>query len=227
MCFEDLMKDEAAARTDAFLEKLLLPADPVATANDARSRAAGLMPIAISPLQGAFLTILAAAIGATRILEIGTLGGFSAIALARGLASGGKVLSLERDGKAVETARLNVAAAGLVDLVEIIEGPATGSLRAMIARGEAPFDLIFIDADKESYPRYLELVLELSRVRTLIIADNVVREGEVANPASEDPRVRGVRSYLEKAKAHPRLTTTVLQTLGAKGHDGFAFSLVR
>jgi predicted O-methyltransferase YrrM len=211
---------------DRFFENLLLPPDAFLDQVLARTQAAGLPPIAVSPLQGAFLRILAAGVKARRILEIGALGGYSTVWLARALPPEGLIVTLDINPVSVAVTAENAAAAGLGGCVRVIEGPAAASLEAMIARVEPAFDLIFIDADKAGYPRYLDLCLKLVRPGSLIVADNVVREGAVADPATNDAAALGVRRYLELARANARLTTTVLQTVGAKGHDGFALSLV-
>lgn len=217
----------SANDADHFLETLLLAPDPLLDQIGLRAEKAGLPSISVSPLQGAFLNILAAAIGARRILEIGALGGYSTVWLARALHHDGRLVTLDIDPKSVAAVRESAIDAGLDDRIRIIQGPAADSLEAMIARVEPAFDLIFIDADKTGYARYLESCLLLSRPGTLIIADNVVRDGEVANARSTDANVNGVRAYLERAAREPRLSTSVIQTVGAKGHDGFAISLVK
>lgn len=212
---------------DRFLETVLLPSDPALDRIGARTAAAGLPAIAISPLQGAFLHILAAAINARRILEIGALGGYSTVWLGRALPPEGVLVTLDIDPISVAVTGESAAEAGLGARVRGVEGPAERTLEAMIGRVEPAFDLIFIDADKAGYPRYLDLCLKLVRPGSLIVADNVVRDGAVADPATGDAAALGVRRYLEQARKSERLTTTVLQTVGAKGHDGFAVSLVR
>lgn len=212
---------------DAYLEGLLSPNDRVLEAIGRRTAAAGLPPIAVSPMQGAFLNILAAAINARRILEIGALGGYSTVWLARALPPEGVLVALDIDPTSVATVRESAADAGVGALVRIIEGAASASLDAMIESVEAAFDFIFIDADKPGYPRYLEQSIALSRPGTIIVADNVVRGGGVADRTSANEAAIGARRYLELAAKSPRLSTTVLQTVGAKGHDGFAISLVR
>lgn len=220
------MPDLSPESVDRFLENLLIGEDQEMENVLKRSDEAGLRPIAVSPMLGATLSILAAAIGARRILEIGALGGYSTIWLARALPEGGRVTTLEIDPKSVATVRANAAAAGVGDKVCVIEGAAAQTLDRMIAEKERPFDFVFIDADKESYPLYLDRALKLARKGALIVADNVVREGEVANLKSKDSYVLGARAYLEAARNHPRLKTSVLQTVGAKGHDGIAISFV-
>lgn len=209
---------------DRFLEAHFTIGDEIMAAIADRSRAAGLADIAVSPLQGKFLMILAAACGARRILEIGALGGYSTVWLARAAGADGKVVSLEIDPRAASVARDNARRAGVDAVVEIVEGPASQSL-AGLSGGES-FDFAFIDADKEGYPDYLDLVVPLMRRGGLVVADNVVRDGAVADESSADPRVVGVQDYLRRAADHPRLETTVLQTVGMKGHDGFAVSRV-
>ncbi len=216
-----------SADTDRYLEGLLGVADPVFDLILQRTADSGLPNIAISPLQGAFLNILASAIGARRILEIGSLGGYSTVWLARALPPEGILVALEIDPKSVAPVRENAADAGLGSLVRVIEGPASARLEHMIDSVEPAFDLIFIDADKQGYPRYLELCLQLVRPGSLIIADNVVRAGLVADATTTDQMALGVRTYLQHARAERRLASTVIQTVGVKGHDGFAISLVK
>lgn len=198
---------------DAYVGGLLVPFDRTFNAGD-------LPAIAVSPTQGQLLYLLATAVKAQRILEIGTLGGYSTICLAR---SGARVVTLEVSAEHAAVARANIARAGYGDRVEVRVGPALETLPHL----QGPFDLIFIDADKETYPQYLTASLALSRSGAVIIADNVVRDGEVANPEASDPRVQAVRRYLEQLAAEPRVQSTVLQTVGSKGYDGFAISVVR
>jgi predicted O-methyltransferase YrrM len=211
---------------DAYFETTLLPPDAILTQTLAKSDVAGLPTHAVSPLQGQFLHILIKALGAKRVLEIGTLGGYSTICMARALPHDGALLSLEFDPICVKVARENIASAGLEPIVKIVEGAAIESLAALVKGDTAPFDIIFIDADKPNNPAYLQYALELSRVGTLIIGDNVVRDGAVADSASEDPKVQGVRTFLEATGQNRRLIATALQTVGSKGHDGFSLALV-
>jgi predicted O-methyltransferase YrrM len=211
---------------DDYLVALLSPSDEALAQALVDSDAAGLPPIAVAPNQGKMLELLAIATGARRILEIGTLGGYSTISLARALPVGGALTTLELEDKHARVARANIERAGLGDVVTIRVGPAAESLRSLVSEEEEVFDFIFIDADKEGYPEYLELSLALAHPGTLIIADNVVRDGEVANPESSDERVRGVRLFLELAAADPRVSATAIQTVGSKGYDGFALLLV-
>jgi predicted O-methyltransferase YrrM len=211
---------------DDYLVALLSPSDEALAQALVDSDAAGLPPIAVAPNQGKMLELLAIATGARRILEIGTLGGYSTISLARALPVGGALTTLELEDKHARVARANIERAGLGDVVTIRVGPAAESLRSLVSEEEEVFDFIFIDADKEGYPEYLELSLALAHPGTLIIADNVVRDGEVVNPESTDERVRGVRLFLELAAADPRVSATAIQTVGSKGYDGFALLLV-
>jgi predicted O-methyltransferase YrrM len=220
------MEQELWTAVDSYLADLLLPPDDVLTKALAASAAGGLPNISVAPNQGKLLTLLARMQGAGRILEIGTLGGYSTIWLARGLATGGQLISLEAEPKHAAVARSNIANAGLADRVEIKLGPAAETLARMVEDRCAPFDLIFIDADKESYAEYLEWALRLSRPGTVIIADNVIRRGAITDPGSEDPRVQGVRRFYERLAAEPRLTATAIQTVGSKGYDGLAIALV-
>ncbi|MHB1906421.1 MAG: O-methyltransferase [Acidimicrobiales bacterium] len=207
---------------DHYLEGTLLQDDPVLAAALAASDMAGLPSIAVSPLQGRLLELLARSMRARRILEVGTLGGYSAICLARGLVEGGGLVTAELEPHHAEVARANVERAGLADRVEVRVGPAAETLSALAREGRDPFDLVFIDADKTGYSQYFELALDLVRVGTLIVADNVVRDGEVADAASTNEAVRGVRRFLERVAREPRVEATAIQTVGVKGYDGFA-----
>jgi len=209
-----------------FLDHLFAP-DPALDAALHANAAAGLPSIDVSPTQGKFLHLLARIKGATRILEIGTLGGYSTIWLARALPPTGKLITLEFSPKHAAVATANIAHAGLADRVEVRVGPALGSLAQLHAEAPEPFDLIFIDADKDNYPGYLKWAIQLSRPGTLIIADNVVRDGDILNPSHPDPRVHGVRRLIAMIQADPRLDATALQTVGSKGYDGFAIALVK
>jgi len=220
------MAQEQWTAVDRYITDLLVRPDaPLEDALQA-SVAAGLPPINVSPNQGKLLMLLARLQGARKILEIGTLGGYSTIWLARALPEGGRLITLEAEPHNAEVARANIARAGLADLVEIRVGRAQETLPQLAAQGGGPFDLIFIDADKQSYPEYLGWALKLARPGSLIIADNVVRKGAVIDPANADPNVQGVRRFNELLAAEPRLSATAIQTVGSKGYDGFALALV-
>ena len=212
---------------DRYITDTLIPADPVLDAALAASNDAGLPAIAVAPNQGRFLMILAQAIGARSILEMGSLGGYSTIWLARALPADGKLITLEADAKHAEVARANIARAGFADKVELRLGKALDTLPAIAAEGLGPFDLIFIDADKGNYPGYLEWALRLSRPGTLIIGDNVVRDGKVIDAADTDPSVQGVRRMNEIIAGEQRLAATAIQTVGSKGYDGFMIAIVK
>jgi predicted O-methyltransferase YrrM len=220
------MNEELWSDVDSYLVSLLSPSDDALDKTLSDSDAAGLPQINVAPNQGKLLELLAKSHGARRILEIGTLGGYSTIWLARSLPESGKLISLELESKHADVARSNIDRAGLGSLVEIRVGPAASSLRDLIGEKVAPFDFIFIDADKEGYPEYFALSLELSRVGTVIIADNVVRAGEIVNPRSEDERVLAVRTFLEIVASEDRVEGTAVQTVGSKGYDGFAMLIV-
>lgn len=211
---------------DRYLTDLLVPADPVLEAALAASAEAELPPHHVSPTEGKLLSLLARIHGARTILEIGTLGGYSTIWLARGLPPDGHLTSLEIDARHAEVARANIARAGLADMVEVRVGPAVETLPQLAAEGREPFDLIFIDADKQSNVEYFTWALRLSRRGSVIVADNVVRNGAVVDADSDDPSVQGVRRFLELVAREPRVSWTALQTVGGKGYDGFAIALV-
>jgi predicted O-methyltransferase YrrM len=211
---------------DRYLTDLLVPPDPALDAALRASAAAGLPAGQVSPLQGRLLLLLARLQGARSILEIGTLGGYSTIWLARALPPGGRLVTLEADPGRAEVARANIARAGLDGVVELRLGRAQETLPQLAAEGRGPFDVVFIDADKESNPEYLAWALRLSRRGSLLIADNVVRGGAVAGAASGDPAVDGARRFHELLAAEPRVTATAIQTVGSKGYDGFALALV-
>jgi predicted O-methyltransferase YrrM len=189
--------------------------------------AAKLPPIGVTPSQGKLLLLLGQMIGARRILEVGTLGGYSTIWLARGLPEGGKLISLEYEAKHAEVARKNIARAGLADVVEVRIGDARNTLPQLLEEELGPFDLIFLDADKEGYPTYFEWSLKVSRKGTVIIADNVVREGGVIDAASKDASIQGIQRFNEMVAAERRVSATAIQTVGNKGYDGFAMALVK
>ena len=220
------MTQEQWTAVDAYIAALFAPPDAALDEAQADSAVAGLPSIAVSPAQGKLLTILARAVGARRVLEIGTLGGYSTIWLARALPPDGQLVTLELDARHADLARANVARAGLAERVTVRVGPAAGSLRRLAEEGAEPFDFVFIDADKAGYVAYLEGALRLSRPGTLLVADNVVRQGRVLDAASDHANVQGVRLFNERLAADPRLTAVVVQTVGAKGYDGLAIALV-
>ena len=211
---------------DAYITDRLVPSDPVLNAALAANQAAGLPSIDVAPNQGKLLHLLARLQGARKILEIGTLGGYSTIWLARALPAGGRLVTLEADPKHAEVAQSNIARADLSGTVEIRLGKAAESLARLHEEDAGPFDLIFIDADKPNIPAYLEWALKLTRRGSLIICDNVVRDGAVVDADSSDPAVRGVREFFDMLAVEPRLSATAVQTLGSKGYDGFAMALV-
>ena len=211
---------------DRYITDLLVrPDDSLHSALKA-SAAAGLPAINVSPPQGKFLMLLAQILGARNILELGTLAGYSTIWLARALPTGGRIITLESEPKHAEVARANIARAGFAEIVELRVGPALETLSQLAAERRAPFDLIFIDADKATYPEYFKWALKLSRRGTLIVADNVVRKGAVLDPKSDDPSVRGVRRFNDLVAAESRVSATAIQTVGSKGYDGFTLARV-
>ena len=212
------------AAVDRYFEDRLIGEDEALKAARAASDSAGLPPINVAPNTGKFLMLVAAMVGARRILEIGTLGGYSTIWMARALPQDGRLITLEIDPRNAKVAAANIAAAGLSALVDIRLGPALDTLPMLT--DEAPFDLIFIDADKANNTAYLEHALALSRPGSAIVVDNVVRYGGVLDATSRDASVRGSRQVTDAIGAEPRLTATALQTVGAKGHDGFILALV-
>ena len=207
---------------DRYISETLVQPDAALAAALEASDAAGLPAISVSPAHGKLLWLLARTIGAKRILEIGTLGGYSAIWLARGLAPGGRLVTLEALEKHAAVARKNLARAALADVVEVRVGPALDTL----PRLEGPFDLTFIDADKQNNAEYFRWALKLSRPGSLIVVDNVVRDGAVIDARSRDAAVQGVRRLYDLIAAEPRVAATAIQTVGVKGYDGFAIALV-
>jgi predicted O-methyltransferase YrrM len=216
---------------DQYIGEQLLPADPVLQAALQSSNDAGLPRIAVTPTQGKLLEMLVRLQRARTILELGTLGGYSTIWLARGLPGDGRLITIEAEPSYAEVARANIARADLTDRVEQIVGPGLEVLPRLQSAGAGPFDLIFIDADKKNNPGYLQWSLKLSRPGTLIIADNVVRDGAILDPDAYDPAlgdrgVQGVRRFFELLAAEPHVSATAIQTVGAKGYDGFALAVV-
>lgn len=213
-------------RVDEHVSDLFGLLDSGLAATLERCEAEGLPSIQVSAPQGHLLRLLVRATGAKRVLEVGTLGGFSTILLARGVGEDGTVTSLELDADHASVARRNLADAGVEQRVEIIEGDAHVSLARMVGKGEDPFDLIFLDAEKTGYPDYLEAALALSRPGTVIIADNVVRRGAILEESPEDANTAGIQAFNAQVAASAGLSGTILQTVGSKGHDGFLFAVV-
>jgi predicted O-methyltransferase YrrM len=220
------MNQDQWTAVDRYLTELLVPPDPALDEALEDSAASGLPLINVSPCLGKLLFLLAKLAGARRILEIGTLGGYSAIWLARALPPGGRLVTLELDARYAAVARRNFARAGLSDVIDLRLGPALDTLPQLASAGVSPFDLVFIDADKRSYSEYLSWAIRLARSGTLIVADNVVRQGAIIDASSDDAGVIGVRRFNAAVAADPRLTATAIQTVGVKGYDGFAVVLV-
>lgn len=220
------MQRDLWTAVDRYFEEKLIPRDEALGAALANNVDAKLPAIDVAANQGKLLGLLAQLQGARTILEIGTLGGYSTIWLARALPEGGRLVSLELSPEHARVAQENIVRAGLEAVVEIRVGKAVDSLAQLAAEGHPPFDFIFIDADKPSYTDYLHGSLKLSRPGTVIVADNVVRWGEVANPESQDSSVQGVRRFTEALAAEPRLSATAIQTVGSKGYDGFVLARV-
>lgn len=214
------------AEVDDYLAATVVGEDETLHAVRAAGRAAGLPPIEVAPNLGRLLALLCSMTGARRVLELGTLAGYSAVWFARAVGPEGHVTSLELDPAHAAVARENLARAGVGHRVDVVVGPAAQSLRALLDAGTEPFDLVFVDADKPSNPRYLEAAVALSHRGTVIVVDNVVRGGAVADPSDTTPAVVGSREVLALLGAHPRLDATALQTVGVKGWDGFALAVV-
>jgi predicted O-methyltransferase YrrM len=220
------MSESLWTAVDNYINDLFVGPDEALAAALADSGAAGLPEISVSPAQGKLLEILVRAAGARRILEVGTLGGYSGLWMARALPPDGRLVTLEMDEAHAAVARRNFDRAGVGPRVEIRVGPALETLPQLAAEGAGPFDLVFIDAEKTEYPDYLEWSIRLARPGSLIVADNVVREGGVIQADSEDPRVQGTRRFLAAAAADPRIAGTAIQTVGTKGYDGLALLAV-
>jgi predicted O-methyltransferase YrrM len=214
-------------RVDDYLSDNLLADDAALKAALKSSSAAGLPAIAVTPTQGRFLQLLTEMVGARSVLEIGTLGGYSTICFARALPPDGHIITLEVDATHADVARRNFARAGLQRMIELRLGNALDTLPLLVAEQSGPFDVIFIDADKQNIPAYYDWAMKLSRPGSVIIVDNVVRDGEVANASSKDASVQGVRRFIRQMGRDKRVTSTALQTVGAKGYDGFAIARVR
>ncbi len=220
------MSEARWTEVDDYFETVLSLTDPALDAAREANHTAGLPAIDVSPSQGKFLQLLARMIGAKRILEIGTLGAYSSIWLGRALPPDGRLISLELSPKHADVARRNLARAGLESVAEVRLGAALESLAALEREGAAPFDFIFIDADKPNNANYLKAAVRLARKGAVIVCDNVVRGGELANASSRDSNVRGARSLFETIAEEPKLSAVGMQTVGAKGWDGFAIALV-
>ncbi|UIO40164.1 O-methyltransferase [Brevibacillus brevis] len=220
------MNREQWTAVDHYFTDKLLEADSVLDTVLQENAAAGLPAIDVAPNQGKFLHLLARIQGAHSILEIGTLGGYSTIWLARALPADGRLITLEYDPKHAEVAQANITRAGLDQIVEVKVGLALDSLIQLHKENQGPFDLIFIDADKKGNPDYFQWALKLSRKGTVIITDNVVRSGQVVDETSTDPNIVGVRQFTDLVAEEPRVSGTVVQTVGSKGYDGFAIMLV-
>ncbi len=220
------MTQDQWTAVDNYFTDLLIPTDSILEAALQAATAAGLPPIQVAPNQGKFLALLAQTIKASSILGIGTLGASSTIWLARALAPGGTLITLEADPKHAQVARANLALAGLAQTVQVRLGQALDTLPQLAAEGHTAFDLVFIDADKVNNTAYFEWALKLTHPGSLIIVDNVVRNGAVVDAASTDPNVQGVRTFAAHLATEARVATTALQTVGSKGYDGFAIALV-
>ena len=220
------MSRDTWTAVDRYIADHLIGEDPVLDAVLRANAEGGLPAIDVSPAQGKLLYLLARIHGARRILEVGTLGGYSTIWLARALPSGGRIVTLELSDRHAAVARGNLERAGFADLVDLRVGPALETLDGLVAAGAEPFDLVFIDADKARTPDYVARAIDLSRPGTVVIADNVVRDGRLADAETDDPGVRGNRRLHEELARDARLTATTIQTVGAKGYDGFTIGIV-
>jgi predicted O-methyltransferase YrrM len=221
------MSQQLWTDVDRYLTETLVPADPILEATMRANQAAKLPSIDVAPNQGKLLYLLARMQNARRILEIGTLGGYSTIWMARALPPDGRLISLEFDARHAKVAAANIKNAEMEAVVEIRVGPALESLPRLEAEGAGPFNLIFIDADKSNNPGYLDWAVRLSRSGTVILVDNVIRDGAVIDPEDTDPDVRGTRLMFERMGADSRLEATAWQTVGSKGYDGFAMARVK
>jgi predicted O-methyltransferase YrrM len=211
---------------DQYINEMLIPSDPALEGALRTTAEAGLPQIQVSPAQGKLLHILVRSLAARRILEIGTLGGYSTIWMARALSPGGHVLTLEAEAKHAEVARSNFASAGLTDRIEVRLGSALDTLPRLAAEGRGPFDFIFIDANKSTITEYFDWALRLSRPGSVILVDNVIRDGEVIDADSDDPDVQGVRRFNVRLAQESHVSATEIQTVGSKGYDGFAMAVV-
>lgn len=220
------MSESGWRAVDAFLSGRLCPDDDVLLAARERARTAGLPDIEVSVAQAELLALMCQMSGAKRVLEFGTLFGYSAITMARGIGDGADITTFEIDEVHAKVARENFEAAGLAEQITLVDGDAAENAQALIDAGAEPFDFVFIDADKPSNPRYIEASLELSKVGTVIVVDNIVRKGAIIDPDPADERAVGARAAVDLIAEHPRLTATAIQTVGAKSWDGFLLARV-
>ena len=221
-----ILTEESWATVDRYLADTIVKPDAALAAALKKSDAGGLPSINVSASQGKFLQMLARLVNARNILEVGTLGGYSTIWLARALKPGGRLITLEADAGHAELARANIAHAGLEGIVDVRVGPALETLPKIAAESAAPFDLVFIDADKPNTPQYFTWALKLSRAGSIIVVDNVIRNGEVANPSTTDPNVQGMQRFFTMVAAEQRVDATAIQTVSSKGYDGFSIVIV-
>jgi|SRR6185312_3763825 len=220
------MDQDTWTAVDDYLAEQLIPTDSALEAAQAATAAADMPAISVSPTQGKLLELLTRILRARSILEIGTLGGYSTIWMARGLSAGGRIVTLEKEPKHADVARANIARAGFADVVDLRVGSALDTLPKLAAEKPAPFDLVFIDADKQNIPAYFDWAVKLAHPGSIIIVDNVVRDGDVINADTDDTGTQGVRRYFDKLATSQLVTTTAIQTVGVKGYDGFAISRV-
>lgn len=223
---QENVNQERWTAVDRYISEKVVGPDAALEAALAANAAGGLPSIDVAPNQGKLLHLFVKMTEAKRVLEIGTLGGYSTIWMARALPEGGRLVTLELNPKHAEVARANLQRAGVANKVEVRVGAALDSLAALVAEGAAPFDLIFIDADKQTIPDYVTRAMQLARPGTVIITDNVIRDGAVIDPESTDTAVQGVQKMFDRLAAEPRLTATAIQTVGSKGYDGFAIAIV-
>jgi predicted O-methyltransferase YrrM len=223
---QDTVDQHLWTAVDRYIGEAIVPGDPALDAALAASEKAGLPAINVAPNQGKFLALLATIGGARRILEVGTLGGYSTIWLARTLPTAGRLITLEADAKHAEVARANIARAGLAERVEVRLGRALDLLPVLAAEHQEPFDFVFIDADKANIPEYFEWAVKLSRPGSVIVVDNVVRRGKIIDPNTGDDSVNGVRRFNEKLARMTQVSATTIQTVGSKGYDGFTLAIV-
>ena len=222
-----MSENQIWSAVDTYFADLLAPTDSLLDGALAANHAAGLPAIDVTRNQGKFLQLLVQITQAKRVLEVGLLGGYSTMWMARGLPAGGGIISLERSQKHADVARANLTSAGLIDRVEIRVGPALETMPQLLQEGAGPFDLIFLDADKPNNANYLQWALKLARPGTVILVDNIVREGKVIDAESDDENVQGSRRAAEALAAEPRLNAVVMQTVGSKGYDGFAIAVAQ